>query len=111
MKLKCQRNERVKKSQINRLWRDFEVLEMKNLENISDYFTRVMGVANNLRNLREDMTDAKVVERILRTLMEKYDYIVCAIEESKDIDALSIKELQRCLLKWSTNFGICYWNI
>jgi hypothetical protein len=31
-------------------------------------------------------------------LAPKFDYVVCSIEESKDIDALSIDELQSSLL-------------
>jgi hypothetical protein len=34
----------------------------------------------------------------LRTLTEKYNYIVCSIEESKDINHLSVDELQSSLL-------------
>ena len=35
-----------------------------------------------------------MVEKIVRSLTEKFIYIVCSIEESKDIEALSIDELQ-----------------
>lgn len=38
-----------------------------------------MVVANDMRNLGEDMPDDKVVEKILRTLVEKFTYVVCAI--------------------------------
>ena len=50
MKLKCQGNDRVKRAQLNRLRRDFEVLAMKQGESITDYFGRVMTVANDMRN-------------------------------------------------------------
>jgi len=43
------------------------------------------------------MSDVKVVEKIGRSLTEKITYIVCSIEESKDIEALSIDELQGSL--------------
>ncbi|KAL5818692.1 hypothetical protein ACOSQ3_022582 [Xanthoceras sorbifolium] len=35
-----------------------------------------------------------VVEKILRSLSPKFNYVVCSIEESKDLDILSIDELQ-----------------
>jgi len=44
------------------------------------------------------MDDGVIVEKILRSLAPKFDYVVCSIEESKDIDALSIDELQSSLL-------------
>ena len=43
------------------------------------------------------MTNVIIVEKILRSLTEKFNYIVCSIEESKDIDQLSIDELQSSL--------------
>lgn len=93
MKRKYQGNKRVQRAHLQRLRRDFEVLEMKEGESVTEYFPRVMLVANELRNLGEEMADSKVVEKILRTLHEKYNYIVCSIEESKDIDTLSIESI------------------
>lgn len=59
---------------------NFEVLEMKEGETISEYFSRVMLVVNDMRNLGEEMSDSKVVEKILKTLVEKFTYVLCAIE-------------------------------
>lgn len=44
------------------------------------------------------MQDVVIVEKILRSLTEKYNYVVCSIEESKDIDKMSIDELQSSLI-------------
>ena len=44
------------------------------------------------------MNDVTIVEKILRSLTPKYDYVVCSIEESKDIDELWLDELQSSLL-------------
>ena len=79
MKAKYQGNKRVQSAQLQRLRRDFEVLEMKEGDTITEYFSRVMVVANDMRNLGEDLPDDKVVEKILRTLVEKFTYVVCAI--------------------------------
>ncbi|KAJ0509944.1 putative RNA-directed DNA polymerase [Helianthus annuus] len=98
MKLKYQGNARVKRAQLQRLRRNFELLEMKDGETINDYFSRVMIVANDMRNFGEDMSDLKVVEKILRSLTENFNFVVCTIEESKDIDTLSVDELQSSLL-------------
>ncbi|XP_042022904.1 uncharacterized protein LOC121770190 [Salvia splendens] len=98
MKTKYQGNARVKRAQLQTLRRTFELLEMKNGESISNYFTRVMMVANDMRNNGDDMQDVKIVEKILRTLTENFNYIVCSIEESKDIDSLSVDTLQSSLL-------------
>ncbi|XP_018461649.2 uncharacterized protein LOC108832692 [Raphanus sativus] len=98
MKQKYQGNQRVQSAQLQRLRRDFEVLEMKEGEAIAKYFSRVMLVVNDMRNLGEEMADSKVVEKILRTLVEKFTYVVCAIEESNDIKDLTVDGLQSSLM-------------
>ncbi|EOY01288.1 Uncharacterized protein TCM_011225 [Theobroma cacao] len=42
--------------------------------------------------------DVIIVEKILRSLTPKYNFIVCSIEKSHDIDELSLDELQSSLL-------------
>ncbi|KAF2283318.1 hypothetical protein GH714_002228 [Hevea brasiliensis] len=46
-------NSRVKKSLLNSLRREFEVLEMKKDETINNYFARVMMVANKMRKSKD----------------------------------------------------------
>lgn len=98
MKKKFEGNERVKRSHLQALRREFETLEMRTGEGVTEYFSRVMTVANKMRIYGENMQDVKVVEKILRSLAEKFNYVVCSIEESKDIDSLSVDELQSSLL-------------
>jgi len=44
------------------------------------------------------------VEKILRSLTDRFNYMVCSIEESKDIDVLSIDELQSSLIVHEQKF-------
>ena len=46
----------------------------------------------------ENKGDIAVVKKILRSMTPKFDYVVCSIEESKDINTLTIDELQSNLL-------------
>ena len=46
----------------------------------------------------ENKGDVIVVEKILRSMTPKFDCVVCSIEKSKDIDTLTIDELQNSLL-------------
>ncbi|XP_058754911.1 uncharacterized protein LOC131628067 [Vicia villosa] len=104
MKMKYQGNARVQHAQLNRLRREFEVLAMKPGELINNYFGRVMVISNDMRNCRENMDNVKIVEKILRTLTEKWNYTVCSIEEAKDIDELSVDALQSYLLVLEQKF-------
>ncbi|KAL4581072.1 hypothetical protein LXL04_017280 [Taraxacum kok-saghyz] len=98
MKLKFRGNARVKRAQLQRLRRDFETLEMKGGETVTDYLGRVMVISNDMRNAGEDMSDVKIVEKVLRTMTESFNFVVCTIEESKDIDTMTVDELQSSLL-------------
>lgn len=104
MKRKFGGNSRVKRSLLNSLRREFEVLAMKNDEIITEYFARVMAISNKMRSNGEDMLDSRIVEKILRTLTERFTYVVVSIEESKDIDNMSIDELQSSLVVHEQKF-------
>lgn len=104
LKVRYQGNARVQRAHLQVLRRNFEILEMKPGETVTDYFARVMLVANDMRNCGEDMPDVKIVEKVLRTLSEKFNIVVCSIEESKDINRLSVEELQSSLLVHEQKF-------
>ena len=104
MKKKFEGNARVKRAALQALRRDFEILEMKVGETITNYFARVMIVANQMRSYGEQMSESTIVEKILRTLTEKFNYIVVSIEEYKDIDSLTIDELQSSLIVYEQKF-------
>ncbi|XP_075083995.1 uncharacterized protein LOC142167821 [Nicotiana tabacum] len=97
MKKKYQGSTRVKQAQLQALRRDFETLQMKEGESVTSYYARTMEICNKIRFHGESMGDVIKLEKILRSLTPKYDYGVCSIEESKDIDVLSLDELQSSL--------------
>lgn len=79
------------------LRREFYNMKMKESECIQDYASRLAEVVNQMRTLGEEISDRRVVEKILISLPEKYDPIVAAIEECKDITTLSIEQLMGSL--------------
>ncbi|KAM2121048.1 hypothetical protein ACFX1Q_018896 [Malus domestica] len=74
------------------------MLHMKTGETVNEFFGRTLTIANKRRINGDKLTDVEVIEKILRSMTPKYDYVVCSIEESKDLDLLSIDELQSSLL-------------
>ncbi|GAU29778.1 hypothetical protein TSUD_161830 [Trifolium subterraneum] len=83
----------MKQVRLQTLRGELERMHMKKSETVFDYITRVQTVVNQLTRNGETVTDARVVEKILRSLTYKFENIVCAIEESKDLSTLSVEEL------------------
>jgi gag-polypeptide of LTR copia-type len=86
-------DDRVKQVCLQTLRGELESMKMKESESVSDYITRIQAVVNQIICNGEALTDARVVEKILRSLIENFENIVCTIEESKDLAKLTVDEL------------------
>ncbi|XP_017633214.1 uncharacterized protein LOC108475732 [Gossypium arboreum] len=104
MKKKYQGNAREKCALLQTLGGEFENLRMKTRETISDYFSKTMTIFNRMRTHGEKLGDVAIIKKNLRSLLLKYNFIVCSIEESKDLDALSIDELKNSLMIHESKF-------
>ncbi|XP_057950977.1 uncharacterized protein LOC131145810 [Malania oleifera] len=98
MKQKYQGTSRVKRGYLKALQKELKVLHMKAGESMDEYFSRTLTIANRMKANGEDKGNTAIVKKILRSMTPKFDYVVCSIEESKDIDTLTIDELQSSLI-------------
>ncbi|XP_023002926.1 uncharacterized protein LOC111496684 [Cucurbita maxima] len=98
MRRKYQGSTRVKRAQLQAVRRDFEILQMQQGETVNDYIDKVISLASKMRMHGGSITDVAVVEKILRSLTSKFDYIVCSIEEANNVEEMQIDELQSSLL-------------
>jgi len=67
------------------------------METISDYFTKVISLAHQMRRNGENIDDVHVMEKILRSLDSNFDHVVVTIKESKDLKDLIVGELMGSL--------------
>ena len=98
MKQKFQGSTRVKRAQLQSLRCDFEVLRMKEGETVNAYFSRVLSIANRMKAHGENLNETMITEKILRSMTQKFNYVVCSIEESNNMTTMTIDELQSSLL-------------
>ena len=66
---------------------------MKDSESIDSFYTRVVGLINQLKSHGETRTRQKVVEKILRSLPPRFESLVVTLEENKDMSVFTIDEL------------------
>jgi hypothetical protein len=98
MKNKFQGFIKVKRAQLQALRGEFEILRMKDEEYVNEYFGCVLTTVNKMKIQGETVEQTIIVEKILRSMTRKFNYVVCAIEESNNVELLSIDELQESLL-------------
>ena len=81
--------EKVKEVGLQTHKRTYELLQMEYSESISDFFTRVTKLVNQIKICGEALTTRAVVSKILRSLAPKFDHIVVAVEEGKELSKLT----------------------
>ena len=98
MKQKYEGSTRVKRAQLQALRKEFKVLQMKEGENVDTYFAPTLTIANRMKIHGEHMKQVVIIEKILRSMTSRFDYVICSVEESNNLDTLTIDELQSSLL-------------
>jgi hypothetical protein len=86
-------NEKVKDAKLQTYRVQFEKLQMKEDETIGKYFLRVEELVNAMKALGEKIEESSLVQKILRSLPDRFNPKVSAIEELNDIKTLAFDQL------------------
>ncbi|XP_019435907.1 PREDICTED: uncharacterized protein LOC109342365 [Lupinus angustifolius] len=89
--------DKIKKVKLQSLRRQYELLHMEESDRIGEYFTKILTITNQMKGYGESISDLMIIEKIMRSLPQRIDFIVVAIEEAKDIATMKIEELQSSL--------------
>ncbi|XP_068313697.1 uncharacterized protein [Pyrus communis] len=66
---------------------------MRENELLKDYFTRLFDVVNKMKTYGKELPNERIVQKLLISLTKPYDSIVSVIEETKDIETLSVQDV------------------
>lgn len=75
-------------------------MKMGDEEDIASYFLRVAEVANSLKGLGEKIQESTVVQKVLRSLPDRFDSKISVIEEMKELYTLKMDELHGILIAY-----------
>ncbi|XP_052878795.1 uncharacterized protein LOC128285355 [Gossypium arboreum] len=88
---------RTRQQQLLNLRKNFENLKMKEEETVKQDSDRIMVVVNSIRMLGEQFSEARIVEKVLSTLPERYKAKISSLEDSRDLASISLTELINAL--------------
>ncbi|XP_040934570.1 uncharacterized protein [Gossypium hirsutum] len=97
LKEEFQGTERTRQQQLLNLRREFENLKMKEEETVKKYSDRITAVVNSIRLLGEHFSEARIVEKVLSTLPERYEAKISSLEDSRDLTSIPLIELINAL--------------
>ncbi|KAK6161466.1 hypothetical protein DH2020_004847 [Rehmannia glutinosa] len=97
LKEEFQGSERTKQIYLLNCRREFEVLRMKETETVKEYTDRLVKVVNQIRLLGEELTEKRIVEKVLVSLPERFEAKISSLEDSRDFSKLTLSELINAL--------------
>ncbi|XP_017640178.1 uncharacterized protein LOC108481577 [Gossypium arboreum] len=80
------------------LIKEFKRLQMKEFESIKEYSDKLIEIANKVRVLGTNLSDSRLVQKILVSVLEKYEATITSFEKTKDLTQLRVVELISALL-------------
>lgn len=88
----CQGAERAKAAKIQTLKSEFEVLNMKSTEHLEDYCMKITGIVTNIRALGEEIKEAYVVKKLMRSVVPKFLQIASTMEQFGNLETMTMEE-------------------
>jgi len=79
------------------LRRKFKFLMMEESDTIGEYFDKIQELMNAMKSCGDKISEQHVLNKVLWSLLPKFDHMVILIEETKDLEKLEIEELHHSL--------------
>ena len=83
----------VKDSKLQRLITSFEEIKMEEDKSFDEFYAKLKDIMNSAFNSGETIPEPKIVRKVLRSLPERLNIKITAIEKSRDIDKIPLTKL------------------
>jgi len=71
----------------------FEEIKVLDDEIFREFYSKMSDLRNSMVSLGKSISDVKLIQKLLRSLLERFRIKVTTIEESKDLEEMKIEEL------------------
>ena len=88
---------KLKKVKLQTLRRQYELLQMSDQDSISEFFSRILAITNQMNAYGDKQSDLGIIDNVLRTLTPRFDHIVVAIEKGQDLEEMKIEDCKEYL--------------
>ncbi|KAG5232175.1 TMV resistance protein [Salix suchowensis] len=86
-------DKKVRAAKLQAIRDDFEYMRMSKSDSLNNYLAKFFEVVNDFKSLGEEVTETRLVRKLLMSLCRRYNSIVSIIEETRDLDWLRIEEV------------------
>ncbi|XP_050150552.1 uncharacterized protein LOC126625528 [Malus sylvestris] len=86
-------DKQVRSVKLQGLIRDFEYTCMNDNESLSVYIAKLFDLINQMKSYGEDLSNQRIVQKLLISLPKSYDSIAAVIENTKDLDTIDAQNV------------------
>ncbi|KAM2507144.1 hypothetical protein FF2_029141 [Malus domestica] len=86
-------DKQVRSVKLQGLRRDFEYTHMGESESLAAYLARLFDLINQMKSYGEDLSNQRIVQKLLISLPKSYDSIASVIENTRDIDVIDAQDV------------------
>ncbi|KAJ6715424.1 ZINC FINGER CCHC-TYPE-RELATED [Salix viminalis] len=86
-------DKKIRAVKLQALRAEFEYLRMLDIESLDQYLAKFFATINDLKSFGEEISESRIVQKLLMSLSRRYKSIVSIIEETRDLDVLRIEEV------------------
>ncbi|XP_075485262.1 uncharacterized protein LOC142524982 [Primulina tabacum] len=102
----CEGSESVRRTRLRMITSKFEMMRMEESENILEYDRRLREIANEAFSLVDLISNERLVSKVLRSLPERFNIKICAIDEAKDTTQMALEDLISSLRTFEMNINM-----
>ena len=78
---------------------------MKDIELVESFYTRVIGLINQMKFYGDNIDDKRIVEKVLRSIPPKFESLIVTFEENKYLSKFTVDEFQSSLINHEHRIG------